>query len=200
MFIIQSKNLVARGVLNDQSAALEFRKKWFRPGPAFNKSLRQTAIEFCEDALSQGRQYMLIEFPLYFMAWRRFCPNNETQAQLRNSSSSTVHPQMSPIVSQVTPAFVNPSYQDEKISQSVLDETVKTQTILGPSIDDVLIQQCKSELAFHIGPMADYITEKTLTKSAQLSPEQLISTLATYIPNTKAGLLFKWTLAKKVGS
>ncbi len=199
MFIIQSKNLVARGILHDQSAALEFQEKWFRPGPAFTKSLRQAAIEFCEDALSQGRQYMLIEFPSYFMAWRRFCPNGKTQAQSRSSLSSVATPQISPTVTKVTPAFLNPSYQDQQFSQPILNKRVKTQkTEVVSIIDDVLIQQCKAELAIHIGPMADYITEKTLTQSDQLSSEQLIATLATYIPNSKAGLLFKWTLAKKV--
>ena len=200
MFIIQSENLVARGVLHDQSAALEFQEKWFRPGPAFTKSLRQTAIEFCEDALSQGRQYMLIEFPSYFMAWRRFCPNGKTQAQSRESLSSVATPQISPTPSKMAPAFMNPSYQDQQFSQSVLEKRAKALKKKEAGIDDVLIQQCKAELAIHIGPMAGYITEKTLTKSDQLSSEQLIAALATYIPNTKAGLLFKWTLSKKVKS
>ena len=198
MFIIQSANLEARGVLNDQSSSLEIQEKWFRPGPVFTKSLRQIAIEFCEDALSQGRQYILIEFPSYFMAWRRFRPNGETQAQSRSFSSSAVNSQISPTASKLTPAFVNPSYQDEQFAQSDLDESIKAQEIKSAGIDDALIKQCKAELAIHIGPMAEFITEQTLSKSAQLTSKQLIEVLATHIPNTKVGLLFKWTLTEKI--
>jgi|GEM_PF-2431984 len=198
MFIIQSANLEARGVLNDQSSALRIQQKWFRPGPAFTKALRQIAIDFCEDALLQGRQYILIEFPLYIMAWRRFRPSREAQSHSRRFLSSVPTLQISPTAPKLTPAFVNPSYQDQQISQSGLDARVKPEEIKSTGIDDVLIRQCKAELAIHIGPIAEFITEQTLSKSPQLSSEQLIATLATHIPNTKAGLLFKWTLAEKV--
>lgn len=75
--ILQSKDLEARGLLNDQSSNLEIQGKCFKPGPSFTKALRQTAIDFCEDARSQGRQYLLIEFPTYFMAWRRIRPKTD---------------------------------------------------------------------------------------------------------------------------
>lgn len=198
MYIIQSANLIARGVLNDQSASLMIRGRWFRPGPAFAQSLRQIAIEFCEDALSQGRQYILIEFPLYFMAWRRFRPNEETQAPSTVSLKCAENPRIRPTAYKWPPAFAKPSCQNKPFSQSDLDKRIKTQKIKRTGIDDVLIQKCKAELAIHIGPMAEYITEQTLNNSAQLSSEQLIAALATHIPNTKAGLLFRWTLAKKV--
>lgn len=200
MFIIQSANLEARGVLNDQSFSLKIQEKWFRPGPAFTKSLRQIAIEFCEDALLQGRQYILIEFPSYIMAWRRFRPSRRTQAQARQSLSSAPTLQISPTATQLTPAFANPSYQDQQIFQVGLQVSSKPEEIARASIDDGLVQQCKAELAIHIGPMAEFIIERTLSKSPQLSSEQLIATLATHIPNTKAGLLFKWTVAEKIRS
>ncbi|WP_235107414.1 hypothetical protein [Acaryochloris sp. 'Moss Beach'] len=74
MSIIQSTDLEARGLLNDQSSALQIQGKWFKPGPAFTKSLLQTALDFCKDAREHGRQYLLIEFPTYFMAWQRIRP------------------------------------------------------------------------------------------------------------------------------
>ncbi|ABW30655.1 hypothetical protein [Acaryochloris marina] len=200
MYIIQSANLMARGILTDQSASLMIRGRWFRPGPAFAQSLRQIAIEFCEESLSQGRQYILIEFPLYFMAWRRFRPNQETQAQSSKSLKFTVNPQqVRPTTYQWSPAFTKPTFPNKQFSQSDRDkERIKTPKLGGAGIDHVLIKQCKAELAIHIGPMADYITEQTLNNSAQLSSEQLIAALAAHIPNTKAGLLFRWTLTKKM--
>lgn len=198
MYIIQSANLVARGILTDQSASLMIRERWFRPGPAFAKSLRHIAIEFCEDALSQGRQYILIEFPLYFMAWRRFRPNKATQAQSQESLKPAINPRLRPTAYKWPPAFAQPSFSHQQVSLSNLDHKIKTPKLQGVGIDDLLIKQCKAELAIHIGPMAEYITEQTLNSSAQLSSEQLIAALATHIPNTKAGLLFRWTLAKKV--
>lgn len=199
MFIIQSKNLEARGILNEQTTALNIQEKWFRPGPAFTKALRQIAIEFCEDALCQERQYILIEFPSYIMAWRRFRPNRKTQAQSIMSLSRVPTKQISSTVSSFPPAFVNPSYSEQQNSQSVLDDEVTTQELKGVSLDDAVVQLCKAELAIHIGPMADFITERTIRNSAQLNSAKLIAALATYIPNTKAGLLFKWTLTEKIG-
>lgn len=200
MYIIQSANLMARGILTDQSASLMIRGRWFRPGPAFAQSLRQIAIEFCEESLSQGRQYILVEFPLYFMAWRRFRPNKETQAQTRKSLNFKINPQsVQPTAYQWSPTFTKPSFPNKQFSQPERDlRSLKMPKAQGASIDDVLIKQCKAELAIHIGPMADYITEQTLNHSAHLSSEQLIAALATHIPNTKAGLLFRWTLAKKI--
>lgn len=198
VYIIRSANLVARGILTDQSASLMIRGRWFRPGPAFAKSLRQIAVEFCEDALSQGRQYILIEFPLYFMAWRRFRPNQATQAQSQKSLKPSINPCLRPTAYKLQPTFAPPSFPLHQFSQSNLDQKINTPKLQGVGINDVLIKQCKAELAIHIGPMAEYITEQTLNSSAQLSSEQLIAALATHIPNTKAGLLFRWTLAKKV--
>lgn len=198
MYIIQSANLIARGILTDQSDSLMIRGRWFRPGPAFAQSLRQIAIEFCEDALSQGRQYILIEFPLYYMAWRRFRPNKETQAPSRQAFKYRVNPPVRPTAYKWPPAFTKPSFPNKQFSQTHPVKRTRTPTIIGAELDDALIQQCKAELAIHIGPIAEYITEQTLKNSVQLSSEQLVAALATHIPDTKVGLLFRWTLAKKV--
>lgn len=56
--IIQAQGLEAKGLLNAPSSSLLIQGKCFKPGPAFTKSLRQTAIVFCAEARPQRRQYI----------------------------------------------------------------------------------------------------------------------------------------------
>lgn len=183
MSIIQSTDLEARGLLNDQSSALQIKGKWFRPGPAFTKSLLQTALEFCEDARNQGRQYLLIEFPTYFMAWQRIRPKKSTSpSQQPPASPQAISPQTSP-----------PPKPTAQPSPPTEPPDLSTKATLA-SVNRIFINRCKTELAIHVGPMADFLTEQILKQSPQLSPQQLIDALAQQIPDPQAALAFRKTL------
>lgn len=175
--IIQSADLEARGLLNDQSSTLKIQGRWFKPGPAFTKSLLQTALEFCEDARRQGKQYLLIEFPTYFMAWRRFQPKTSVQAQAAAESQSTQSDAQTP-----PPRASNP----KSAALSKLRPPV--------AVDSDFIRRCKSELALYVGPMASFLTEQALAQSDQTSPSQLVELLALHIPDSKAALAFRQVL------
>lgn len=177
MTIIQSTDLESRGLLNDQSAALNIQGRWFKPGPAFTKSLLQTALEFCDDARVQGKQYLLIEFPTYFMAWRRVRPKKSAQPQAIAESPSE----------QTNTHSAQPQSSDPP--QAVSDhQTPET-------IDAAFIHRCRTELAIHIGPMADFLIEQTLSQSSQMAPEQFVETLATHIADPKAVHAFRQQLS-----
>ncbi|NJM65729.1 MAG: hypothetical protein HC851_08770 [Acaryochloris sp. RU_4_1] len=187
MTIIQSRDLEARGLLNDQSSALEIQGKWFKPGPSFAKSSRQIAIEFCEEAVSQGRQYILIEFPSYLMAWQRIHLKTPAVAL----SEAEAHPPNPPLGHPGSPAHPDLSHPTVSLLQPTSTESVTPQQGEGVNLDEAFINQCKAELAFHIGPMAKWITEQTLQQSTQLTPKQLIEALAAHISDSKAALLFR---------
>ncbi len=184
MSIIQSTDLEARGLLNDQSSALQIQGKWFRPGPAFTKSLRQTALDFCKDAREHGRQYLLIEFPTYFMAWQRIRPKKTTPQPGQKSPSSP------PIPTQTTPPPSPPKHTAQANPPAVDPPDLSTKAALA-SVNRVFIDRCKTELGVHLGPMANFLTEQTLKQSPQLTPQQLIEALALQIPDTKAALAFR---------
>lgn len=190
MSIIQSEDLEARGLLNDQSSALEIQGKCFKPGPSFPKSSCQIAIEFCEEARSQGRRYILIEFPTYFMTWRRYHPQASTQSQAIKSLSTEASLSSSPVTSKRVPCPPTPSNQDEYPTPSNRSGRGKTQVIDGVNIDDEFIKRCEAELAMHIGPMAKIIIGRVLSQSGDLTSEQLIEALATHISDPQASRSF----------
>lgn len=188
MAIIQSTDLEARGLLNDQSSSLQIQGRWFKPGPAFTKSLRQTALEFCEEARSQGRQYLLIEFPTYLMAWRRI--RSKASTQLPHSANAD--PSRSSVTTTTT---LNPhSHQPLQAKQSSPPEAARSPKTNLVGVNSAFIRRCKIELAIYVGPMADLLTEQTLNQSTQFTPQQLIQALALHIPDAKAALAFQRAL------
>lgn len=199
MSIIQSEDLEASGLLNDQSAILEIQGKCFNPGPSFSKSLIQSALEFCKEGRSQGRHYILIEFPTYFMTWRHNLQAS-TQPQSLKSLSTEASSPPSPVTSKLVPSSSNPSNQNESPAHSSQSGTGKTQAIDGANIDDEFIKRYKHELAIHIGPMAEIIIERALSQSVELTSQQLIEVLATHISDPQASRSFRMTCAKQVRS
>lgn len=194
MSIIQSVDLEARGLLHDQSSALAIQGKWFKPGPSFKKSLRQVAIEFCKDARTQGRQYILVEFPSYFMAWRRFIPKDVVPSHKANAeSSSSPNDKLSPTTGKL-------SNQGIKSKASTHVEKLEADQPSHTLIDSEFIEQCKAELAVHIGPMAAIFIEDALTQIEQDNPEKLIEALASHIQDPKASHSFTLKLAKVIFS
>ncbi|WP_299414217.1 hypothetical protein [Acaryochloris sp. IP29b_bin.148] len=264
MSIFQSEVLEAQGCLNDQSTSVEIQGEWFNPGPAFNKSLRQLALEFCEEAASRGLQYILIEFPSYLMAWRCIRstkpepPSAPSETETVENISSTVldtieitpvtqasHyrnalPPPSDIVSPPAlgianfnheftsrhkeelvfetqrsvlppppdivsqPALGIATHDDEWTSKHKEELTFETQRrVLPPPPDivnhpalgianlDEFTRQCKEELALYIGPMAEFMTQQTLSQSDELTPQDLIESLAKHISDAKAALSFR---------
>lgn len=186
MPIIQAESLEAQGLLNDQSSSLQVQGKWFKPGPAFSKRLRRTAIEFCEDARSQGRQYVLIEFPTYLMAWLRI------QAQKSTQSSDSVNVEatsLTPLTPKKTSA-PQPQQTVKLPPPPTLSEEHKPQ-MQDSGINEAFIDQCKAELANHIGPMAHFIMEQTLMKSPQLTRQQLVEALAVHVPDAQSAHSFR---------
>ncbi|WP_299492372.1 hypothetical protein [Acaryochloris sp. IP29b_bin.137] len=176
MNIIQSTDLESRGLLNDQSSALNIQGKWFKPGPAFTKSLLQTAMEFCEEARVQGKQYLLIEFPTYFMTWRRFRPKKSTQPKGGNDSRPK----------QPTPHSAHP--------RSTTQPRETSDHKLPKSVDPEFINRCRAELAIHIGPMADLLTEQIFAQSGQITPQLFVEALAEHISDPKAAHAFRLRL------
>ncbi len=192
MSIIQSTDLEARGLLNDQSSALQIQGKWFKPGPAFTKSLLQTALEFCEDARVHGRQYLLIEFPTYFMAWRRIRP--ETSPHSPPSANKTPSGPPGPTHVMPTPSRPKSSRQTAQPHTPGVDPPDLSTKATLTSVNRVFIDRCKAELALHIGPMAEFLTEQTLKQSPQLTPHQLIEALSLHISDANAALVFRQAL------
>jgi hypothetical protein len=187
MTILQSKDLEARGLLKDLSSALEIQGKWFKPGPSFAKSSCQIAIDFCEEAASQGRQYILIEFPSYLMAWQRM--SCKTQS-VPHPKAEAAHPPAS-LGQPGIPTPPDSSHPAMLPLQPTSMEIVTPQQ--GDNLDEAFINQCSAELAFYIGPMAKWITEQTLQQSTPLTPKQLVEALAAHILDSKAALLFRQT-------
>lgn len=186
MSIIQSTDLEARGLLNDQSSALQIQGKWFKPGPAFTKSLLQTALDFCKDAREHGRQYLLIEFPTYFMAWQRIRPKTSPSPSQKPSTAK-------PAIPTQTPPPLPPKQTAQPNTPAAEPPDLSTKATLA-SVNRIFINRCKTELAVHVGPMADFLTEQTLKQSPHLSPQQLIEALALQIPDTTAALAFRQSL------
>ncbi len=184
--IIQSTALEAQGLLHDRSSSLEIQGRWFEPGPSFKKSLCQIAIEFCEDACAHGKQYILIEFPSYLMTWRYIRSTKPASSQSTRSSKVEKISFTSPNPLQVPSVPVSP--------RNVLPAPpeIATHQALGiANIDNVFVDNCKAELAFYIGPMADFITDKILRQSSELTPQDLIEALACHIPDFNAALSFR---------
>lgn len=194
MSIIQSVDLEARGLLHDQSSSLAIQGKWFKPGPSFRKSLRQVAIEFCADARTQRRQYILIEFPTYFMAWRRFIPKKATPSY----NASTQVPSPSP--RHLSPASARPSAQGTQSKPSPRSERLDTHKSSPTFIDDEFIHQCKVELTYYIGPIAENIVEQVLDQAELDNPEKLIEALANHIQDFQASHSFALKLAEVIFS
>ncbi|ABW32934.1 hypothetical protein [Acaryochloris marina] len=192
MSIIQSVDLEAKGLLHDQSSSLTIQGKWFKPGPSFRKSLRQAAIEFCKDARTQGRQYILVEFPTYFMAWRRFIPKDAAPSHKVYAKDS------SPPDEKLSPTSAKPSEQGIKSKDSKYSEKLEADQASPTLIDSEFIEQCKAELAVHIGPMAEILIEDALTQIEQNKPEKLIEALASYIHDPKASNAFTLKLAQVI--
>jgi len=189
--IIQATDLEKKGLLNDQSSSLRIQGRWFKPGPAFTKSLRQIALEFCEDARFHGRQYLLIEFPTYFMAWRQIYSGSSTQS---TQSVEVAEKSFTLFALDKTPP--NHRHPRQLVQETQLS-TSKAELSLSKTlarVNSAFIQRCKLELAIYIGPIADFLTEQALTQANQITPQDLIATLALHIPEAKAARAFQLTL------
>lgn len=186
--IIQAERLEAKGLLNDQSSSLQIQGKCFRPGPAFSKQLREIAIEFCEEARSQGRQYILIEFPTYLMAWLRIQGQTPTQP-LNPGDAETLSPAL--FIPKETSDPQPLPRQTVESATPTLSEEHNLLTPDGSGLNRDFLDQCKAELANHIGPMAHFITEQTLNKSPRLTRQQLIEALAIHIPDASTANSFR---------
>ncbi|WP_299493433.1 hypothetical protein [Acaryochloris sp. IP29b_bin.137] len=186
--IFISEELEAQGFLHDRSSSLEIQGESFVPGPSFHKSWRQTAIEFCEDACSKGVKYILVEFPTYLMTWR--CNQSKPSEQTQSVHSSKAE--------EISSASLGPlkvtSATQQSPQKNVLSTPpeIATQQALGiANDDDEFISQYKKELAIHIGPMADFMTQQTLSQSPEMSHQELIEALATHIADHNAALSFR---------
>lgn len=188
MAVFQSEDLEAQGFLHDRSSSLEIQGKSFVPGPSFHKSWRQAAIEFCEDAGSKGVQYILVEFPSYLMTWRCISSIKPVLSESVHSSKAGEKSSTSLGPLQVTPVAQKSPQKNE---YSTPPEIATPQALGIANVDDEFISTCKSALAFHIGPMADFITKRTLSQSSELTPQELIEALAVHIPDSNAALLFR---------
>lgn len=191
MSIIQAAALEEKGLLNDQSSSLRIQGRWFAPGPAFTKSLRQIALEFCEDARAHGQQYLLIEFPTYFMAWRQIYSGRSTQS---TQSVEVAEKSCTLLALDKTPP--NRQHPRQLVQKPQLStpqaKLASSKTLV--HVNSAFIQRCKSELAICIGPIADFLTEQALKQSTQMTPQHLVETLALYIPEAKAAQAFQLTL------
>lgn len=62
------------------------------------------------------------------------------------------------------------------------------------AISSTFLARCERELTLHIGPMANFIIEDTLTQHPQASTQTLIELLAAEIPNSQSAAQFKASL------
>jgi serine/threonine-protein kinase len=60
-----------------------------------------------------------------------------------------------------------------------------------PQLNSAFIKRCQQELARCIGPMASCILDETLAECPEISPQQLVETLAAEIPNPQKVQEFK---------
>lgn len=186
--IFQSDVLEAQGFLNDQTTSVEIQGKWYEPGPAFNKSLRQVALEFCGDTGSRGLQYILIEFPSYLMAWR--CIGSTKPGQLSPVPTSKAEEVSSISLGTIEKALGTHDSPQQSVHPPPPD-IVSHQALGIANIDDEFTSKCKEELALHIGPMAEIVTKQTLSPSFELTPQELIEALAKHISDSSAALSFR---------
>jgi len=61
----------------------------------------------------------------------------------------------------------------------------QTQTTLSPIAESSFVQFCQTELAKLIGPMANLITQQTISSNPKLTQDELIDALAKKIPNSQ---------------
>ncbi|MEH2072146.1 MAG: serine/threonine-protein kinase [Nostoc sp.] len=101
----------------------------------------------------------------------------------------------------------NPKYQAmSAISESYnqVEETIfsspalsvnsQTERIEQPSLNPVFIKHCQQQLAYYIGPMANFVIEEILARNPYTSPDQFVELIATEIPDSKAAFEFKKSL------
>ncbi len=63
-------------------------------------------------------------------------------------------------------------------------------------LDSHFIQHCQEKLAYHIGPMANFVVEDTLAEYPNSSPQQFVELLANEIPDSQAAIEFVRALLK----
>jgi serine/threonine protein kinase len=63
-----------------------------------------------------------------------------------------------------------------------------------PSLQAGFIKHCQQQLAYHIGPMANFIIEEILSENPYIPPDQFVELIAREIPNFQAALEFKNSL------
>ncbi|MDJ0736151.1 MAG: serine/threonine-protein kinase [Nostocaceae cyanobacterium] len=89
---------------------------------------------------------------------------------------------------QATVAPSNNQLRETIFSNSSTEETNLNQQVT--SINDAFIQRCEEQLAYYIGPMANFIVEDTLAENPQVSPYQFVEILAREIPDVQAAIDF----------
>ncbi|MEH2237610.1 serine/threonine-protein kinase [Nostoc sp.] len=63
-----------------------------------------------------------------------------------------------------------------------------------PSLQPAFLKRCQHELAYHIGPMANFVMEEILAQNPYISADQFIELIAKEIPNFQAAFEFKKSL------
>ncbi len=86
-----------------------------------------------------------------------------------------------------------PNYQKaQEFRNSVeTDPEIQPKPATIPQLNPAFIKRCQQELARCIGPMASCIIDETLAERPEISPEQLVETLAAEIPNPQKVQEFK---------
>ncbi|WP_392536010.1 protein kinase [Nostoc sp. C117] len=112
------------------------------------------------------------------------------------------------ITTDLPPTVFNPAYQAmSAISQSYnppsetifsspssfaspQNERIEQQ----PSLNPGFVKHCQQQLAYHIGPMANLVTEEILAENPYISPDQFVEMIAREIPDFQAAFEFRKSL------
>lgn len=111
-------------------------------------------------------------------------------------SLAIIDQELAPIEAQTTPLTGESFHQLRQQPEALLNsiETVlKSQGKAENSsaIDLIFLERCQRELAYYIGPIANFILETILAKNPQIETEQLVDLLSTEIPNPENAKQFK---------
>jgi serine/threonine-protein kinase len=85
----------------------------------------------------------------------------------------------------------NPQKAQEFRKSVETDPEIQPKPATLPKLNSAFIKRCQQELARCIGPMASCILDETLAKCPEISPQQLVETLAAEIPNPQKVQEFK---------
>ncbi len=154
----------------------------------------------------QSAQELLAELQLLILAGNRNISNSpiQNQPQITNNIGSKAFKQLEQWTQNYEEKTQTPTGFEVEETNTIIEsapdiDIINNQPaqpeIIAPkhqlsSINSKFLEHCQQELINIIGPFASFIIEDTLAKFPQITPEQLVETLAAEIPHQQRAIAF----------